>query len=57
MFMEYSFHFVAEEHWVVMSLTTLILQPEPDLALELVELRKYGYDRNLGNPENQSRHL
>jgi hypothetical protein len=45
MFIECAFNLCVKEHWVMT--TTLILQPNPDVAPELIVLREYRYHRDL----------
>ena len=42
MFIEYPFNLGVEEPWV----TTLILQPDPHIAPELIVLREHSYHRD-----------
>jgi hypothetical protein len=50
---EYAFNLVVEERWVTM----LILQPEPNVAPELIVLREHCYHRDLKNPSCHSQFL
>ena len=47
--LENSFHLIVDECYIM----TLILEPYPDVALELVKFRKYSNYRNLQNLSSQ----